>query len=140
MQPCKSRHLEQGRRSNRFDMRWALSIVFSVMILLGQSFPAMASSGATMSANWVEICGDGGSYFVQIGEDDQKQAPECAHCDYCLTHAGDTQAVHSTGSSGSALKYSANISYLADPATLPDCPEQYWSACRGPPIASVEIK
>ncbi len=132
--------LIQRRRSNRFDMRWVLSIVLSIAVLLGQSIPAMADHGSNISANWVEICGDGGSYFIQIGEDGQKQAPECAHCDYCLTPVGDAQAVHSSHHSELALNDFSNISYSTDPATLPDSPEQYWSACRGPPIASVENK
>lgn len=140
MKPHEWASLIQRRRSNRFGMRWVLSIVLSIAVLLGQSIPAMADHGSNISANWVEICGDGGSYFVQVGEDGQKQEPECAHCDYCLTPVGDAQAVHSTQHSGLALIYFTNISYMADLAILPDSPEQYWSACRGPPIASVENK
>lgn len=140
MKPRERTSPIQHSRSNRFDVRLVLSIVLSIAVLLGQSIPAMAGHGSNMSANWVEICGDGGSYFIEIGEDGQKQAPECTHCDYCLTPVGDTQAVHSTQHSGLALIYFTNISYSTDPAGLPDSPEQYWSACRGPPIASIENK
>ena len=138
MKPHEPTFLIQHRRSNRFGMRWVLSIVLSIAVLLGQSIPAMADHDTNTSANWVEICGDGGSYFIQIGEDGQKQAPECAHCDYCLTPVGDAQAVHSTRHSVLVLIDFTHISYSTDPATLPDSPEQYWSACRGPPIASVK--
>lgn len=128
----------QGIRSKRFDMRWVLSFVLSVAVLLGQSIPAMADHGASTSANWIEICGDGGSYFIEVGEDGQKQAPECAHCDYCLTSVGDAQAVHAPHHSALVQTDFINLSYSIDPAALPDNPEQYWSACRGPPIMSVE--
>ena len=128
----------QRRRNNYFGMRWVLSVVLSITVLLGQSIPAMADHNSNMSANWVEICSDGGSYFIQIGEDGQKQAPDCAHCDYCLTAVGDAQAVYSTHHSVLALVDFTDISYSTDPATLPYSPEQYWSTCRGPPIASVK--
>jgi|LGOV01.1.fsa_nt_gb hypothetical protein len=138
MKPRERASLIQHSRNNRFDMRLVLSIVLAIAVLFGQSFPAMAGHGSDTSANMIEICGDGGSYFIEIGEDGQKQAPECTHCDYCLTPVGDTQAVHSTQPNELALTYFSNISYSTDPATLPDNPEQYWSACRGPPIASIE--
>jgi len=138
MKPRERTSLIQHRRSNRFDVRLVMSIVLAIAVLLGQSFPAMAGHGSDTSANMIEICGDGGSYFIEIGEDGQKQTPECTHCDYCLTPVGDTQAVHSTQHNELALTYFSIISYSTDPATLPDNPEQYWSACRGPPIASIE--
>ena len=128
----------QSRRSSRFDTRWVLSIVLSIAVLLGQSMPAVAGHGSGSSAGWIEICGDGGSYFVQIDKNGQKKAPECVHCDFCLVPSGDTQGVHSTLLSASALTDFTTVSYLFDLAVLPDSPEQYWSACRGPPIASVE--
>ena len=138
MTPRHWTFLNQSRRNIRFDMRWVLSFVLSIAVLLGQSNAAMADHGSNTSANWVEICGDGGTYFVQVGEDGQKQAPECNHCDYCLTPVGDAQGVHSTHHSDLALNEFSNISYSSDQANLPDNPEQYWSACRGPPIVSVE--
>lgn len=136
-----SRHrtfLNQRCRNHRFGMRWVLFFVLSIAVLLGQSTATMAAHGPSTSANWVEICADGGTYFVQIGEGGQKQAPECAHCDYCLTPIGDAKAVHSPHHSDLALNEFSNISYSSDQASLPDSPEQYWSACRGPPIASIE--
>ncbi len=140
MKPRERASRIQLSRSNRFDVRLVLSIVLAIAVLLGQSFPAIAGHGSNTSANLVEICGDGGSYFIEVGEDGQKQAPECTHCDYCLTPVGDTQAVHSTQHSELALTYFSDISYSTDPASLPDSPEHYWSACRGPPIASIENK
>ena len=138
MTPHTQTSQNQRCRNKCFAMRWVLSIVLSIAVLLGQSNAVMADHGSSTSANWVEICSDGGTYFVQIGEDGQKQTPECNHCDYCLTPVGDAQALHSAHHSDLALNDFSNISYSSDQASLPGNPEQYWSACRGPPIASVE--
>lgn len=128
----------QRCRSNRFAMRWVLSVLLTIAVLLGQSNSTMAGHGSNTSENWIEICGDGGSYFIEVGEDGQKQTPECAHCDFCLTSVGDTQALDSLHAARTAPLDFTNISYSIDPAVLPINPEQYWSACRGPPIMSLE--
>jgi len=137
MKPHHQTYLGRRRRDNRLGMRWVLSIVLSLSVFLAQSIPAMADHGLNTSS-WLEICGDGGSYFIQIGEDGQEQEDECAHCDYCLTPVWDTSAVHSTNHGVSVLISFANISFTTDQAIVPVSPEQYWSACRGPPIVSVE--
>ena len=140
MKPRECKHLDQDRRNIRFGMRWVWGIMLSVAVLLGQSFPVMADHGSNLSAIWVEICGDGGTYFVQVDEDGQKQESECSHCDYCIVPMGDVQADNSPNHNDLASLDFTNSSYLVVPATLPDNPEQYWSACRGPPIVSVENK
>ncbi len=129
---------KQPCRNTRFDMRWVLSIVLSLAVIWAQSAPVMAGHGPSGSANWVEICADGGSYFIQVGEDGQKQKPECACCDFCLLPSVDTPDAHSALLETSVLSDFTTISYSTDLSALPDSPEQYWSACRGPPIASVE--
>ena len=113
----------------------AWSIVLSFIVLLAQSIPAMSNQS---TAAWIEICGDGGSYLIQVDENGEEQQPECAHCDYCLLPTGDMQGVHTTPSGASSLIVFTNISYPSDRDFVPDSPEQYWSACRGPPIASSE--
>ncbi|OUS05117.1 hypothetical protein A9Q96_13555 [Rhodobacterales bacterium 52_120_T64] len=129
-----------ANRNVRFDMGWVLSIVLSIAVILAQSIPVMADQGSNVSATWVEICADGGSYFIEIGEDGQKQTPECTHCDFCLTSIGEMPFLYSTDHDELALIDFSLVSYSSNQAALPDCPEQYWSACRGPPIVSVENK
>ena len=140
MKPQQRTFQNQPNRNNRFDMRWLLSILLSIAVIWAQSFPAMADHDSDASASWVEICADGGSYFIQVGEDGQKQTSECAHCDYCLTSVGDAKAIHSTYQSDLASNDFSNISYSSNQTDLPENPEQYWSACRGPPIVSVKNK
>lgn len=115
-------------------MRWIVTFLLAIAVFMGQTTPAAAGHGSS----WIEICGEGGSFFVEVGDDGQKQMPECAHCDFCLTSVGDTQGAYAPTSSDSVPAGFTIISYSIDPAALPDNPEQYWSACRGPPIVSAE--
>ena len=131
---------ERRRRSKCFGARWMLSIVLSFSVLLGQSIPGMAGQNDVSSANFVEICGDGGSYFILVGADGQEQAPDCVHCDFCLVSTGDHQGVYITPTSSAALIGFTTIPFSTGRADLPESPEQYWSASRGPPIASTVNK
>lgn len=125
-------------RSNCFGARWMLSIVLSIAVLFGQSLPTMAGPNNVSSASWVEICGDGGSHFILVDANGQEQSPDCEHCDYCLVSIGDVQDGYYAPVSGSALIGFKHISYSGERVDLPENPEQYWSASRGPPIASTE--
>lgn len=133
---AQTRHL----RSNCFGARWILSFVLSISVLLGQSLPGMAGQFDVPSVNLIEICGDGGSYFILVGVDGQEQAPDCEHCDFCLVSTGDHQAVHFTQTGNSAQFKFTTFNFSMGRADLPESPEQYWSASRGPPIASTDIK
>lgn len=128
----------QQHLGKRLGVRWLLSILVVVAIFLGQSAPSMAGHSANSASGWIEICGDGGSYFAQVDTGDGGQAPECAHCDFCLVPTGDTPNVHLAAQNATVSTDFAIISYFNERAILPDSPEQYWSACRGPPIASIE--
>ncbi|MHA1129063.1 MAG: hypothetical protein ACTSRN_08965 [Alphaproteobacteria bacterium] len=134
MSPHAKQSLTQRSQSNRFGIRQVLLFVLLVAVSFGQSSPSMAGNGA----NWIEICGDGGAYFIAVDEDGQKQAPECTRCDFCLTSAADSQDVRPALRSVDMQEILTNISYFVDSSALPDNPEQYWSACRGPPIMSEE--
>lgn len=131
---------ERHPRSKCFDVRWMLSIVLSIAVLLGQSIPSMAGQNDASSASWVEICGESGSYFILLGADGQEQTPDCEHCDFCLVSTGDHQGVHFTSTSSAALIGFTTITFSTEWADLPESPEQYWSASRGPPIASTVNK
>lgn len=132
----------QGKhlRSDRFGVRWVLSIVLSISVLISQSIPGMASQNDASLASWVEICGDGGSYFILVGADGQEQAPNCKHCDFCLVSVDEQSGVSAKSTSTSTLIDYTILTYSTGRADLPESPEQYWSANRGPPIASTDIK
>lgn len=131
---------ERHPRSKCFGARWMLSIVLSISVLLGQAIPGMAGQNDLSSANLVEICGEGGSYFILVGADGQEQALDCVHCDFCLVSTGDHHGVYIMPTSSAALIGFTTITFLTGWADLPESPEQYWSASRGPPIASTEYK
>ena len=128
-------HVQFTPKQHRKGASLAWSIVLSLIVLLAQSIPAMSTQN---TAAWIEICTDGGSYLIQVDANGEEQQAECAHCDYCLLPTGDMQSVHTIAPGASALIEFTNISYASDRDFVPDSPEQYWSACRGPPIASSE--
>ena len=125
-------------RGSRLRMRWMVSAILVLAILLVQSVPGAAMHSSNAPAGWVEICSDGGSVFIQIDEDGQEHEPACLHCDFCLTPAGEMPSLNSVPQDTSALTEFTIFSHSTDRAGLPDSPEQYWSASRGPPITSVE--
>lgn len=122
----------------RFDVRWVLLVVLSITILLAQSAPGIADHNSNLSVNAGEICADDGRHLLRAGDHDQAQLHECDNCDYCLNATGGAQAIHPLLNNAFVLIDTFNISYPDSHTILPDNPEQYWSACRGPPIASLE--
>ena len=119
-------------------IRHVLSVLLCLSLFLSQTTPSMAGQSSTAPLGWVEICGDGGSYFIQIGEDGEEQSPACVHCDICLGPAADTQGANASWHMMRALPAPTTIFYSIDRSHRTDCPEQYWSACRGPPIVSTD--
>jgi len=128
----------QHRWSIRFGARWLLSVMLGITILLGQTIPLMAGHSSDSPQGWVEICGEGGSYFIQIGADGQEQAPQCVHCDTCLIPSGDAPGIQTKAPALATLVDFMQINHSEYQPVLPVNPEQYWSACRGPPIASAK--
>ena len=118
------------------NVRWVISALVSVAVLLAQPVSGDGNHGINSLDGWTEICGDGGSYFVQLDQDGQEQAPECTHCVFCVVPSADVKAVNSASIGTLVSTDFTLINYFADEAVLPVSPEQYWSACRGPPIAS----
>lgn len=110
---------------------WVLCVVLSVAVFFAQSMPMNAESGS-----WMEICGgEDGSYFIQLDNNAPHPASgDCEHCDSCLLMS-NTLTVNITpewavfAPSGiGALSFD-----LAQTVGLAGA-EQYWSACRGPPL------
>ncbi|PCJ76117.1 MAG: hypothetical protein COA53_02330 [Rhodobacteraceae bacterium] len=128
-------HIQFTPKQRRKGASLVLSIVLSVIVLLAQSIPAMSTQN---TGTWIEICGDDGISIIQVDENGNKQQSECAHCDYCLLPSGNLQGVSVISPNISAPIEFTAVSYSSDQAISPDSPEQYWSACRGPPIASTE--
>lgn len=119
-------------------IRHVLSVLLCLSLFLGQTTPSMAGHPSSASLGWVEICGDDGSYFIQIGEDGEEQSPACVHCDLCLGPAVDTQGANALWHMMRTLPAPTTIFYSIDRSQHADCPEQFWSACRGPPIVSTD--
>ncbi len=128
-------HIQFTPKQRHKGVSMVLSIALSVIVLLAQSIPAMSTQN---TGTWIEICSDDGVSLIQIDENGNKQQSECAHCDYCLLPSGDTQSVNVTSPSISTQFEFTATSYPSDQGVSLDSPEQYWSASRGPPIASSE--
>jgi len=123
-----------------FGQRFFVFVVLAVSIFLGQTFSAMAGRDANSPANWIEICGDGGSYLVQVDGGSEAPAPECAHCSICLVPGTDGFALQ-TPELNSTNFIGFRIVHFSDSgATVPAGSEHYWSSCRGPPTKSAEYK
>jgi len=120
--------------------RILLSALVCVALFLGQTLPAMAGNPTNTSGGWAEICGDEGSYFIQIGTngEEPEDAPACVHCDTCLVPPLETQNTPLNQKFLTGLTGFSTISFSIAPSVLTERPEQYWSACRGPPIESTE--
>lgn len=119
-------------------VRYVLSALLCLALFLGQTMPLMAAHSSNAPLGWVEICGDDGSYFIQIGEDGEEQPLACLHCDLCLGPAAGTPETNAPWHMQRALPAPTTIFYSFDRSQRTDCPEQYWSACRGPPIVSTD--
>jgi len=111
-------------------------VLLCLSLFFAQSTPSMAGHPSNAPQGWVEICGDGGSYFIRIGEDGEDQPPTCVHCDTCLGPSVNTLGIPPLRGTVRSLPTPTAIFYSNDRSLRPDCPEQYWSACRGPPIVS----
>ncbi|MHA1127913.1 MAG: DUF2946 family protein, partial [Alphaproteobacteria bacterium] len=114
------------------------AVFLSIIVLLAQVFPASASHNFAGSGTWIEICGDGGTYLAQIDEDGNTTPPECDHCAFCLVPVSDLKTLHNDNLVTVMVTEFTLTSYSIDRASLPETPERYWSACRGPPIMSLE--
>ena len=124
----------------RFDA--AHRIVATIVVLaifLAQTLPMAASHSAGGGGDWIVICSDDGAKLIQLDDTDPKQG-ECNHCSFCLISSNTLQ--------GDLTPYLAilmhsnftNISFGRAQTIGLTGPEQYWSACRGPPIASIDNK
>lgn len=118
--------------------RVLIRVAVLFFVFLAQVFPASADHNIGGSGAWVEICGDGSTYLAQIDEDGNKHPSVCDHCVFCLVPVSDLQTLSSGGFITAMTEDFTLFSYSIDRASRSDTPEQYWSACRGPPIASIE--
>ncbi len=114
---------------------WVLCVVLSVAVFFAQSMP-MNASVVSHGGNWIEICGgEDGSYFIQLEDGAPQPGPlDCDHCDDCLLMA-NTLSVNATPEWAALAPFGfGTLSFdLAQTVGLAGA-EQYWSACRGPPL------
>lgn len=128
------------RRANGF--RQCFAVFVSLILLVAHSLPVAAGFGGNAPSGWIEICGGGGSYLVQMDEgspyDTTEHEADCTHCPFCLvpfnTSFGSLPVDLNTLTPIGFTK----ITFSAAQTVQPAAPEQYWSACRGPPIANIE--
>lgn len=134
-----SRHIlrDRYRQSASFIGRIVSSVALSIVLILGQAFPAMAGNGAADSF-WVEICAEGDSYFMEIELGGEIPSHDCEYCAACLAANADAPGFYNPSASMTEFVRFETISFLSAQQTLVACPEQYWSACRGPPITHTE--
>ncbi len=125
----------ENRRCTRgfSHMRWMLSFVLAFAVFIGQSTPFMAQHGGI----WVEICGDGSSYFIQLEQEDKIPANDCDHCSSCLVASSSFQGLNAVNLGAFARLKFTTTNFLTVRERLPEGPEHYWAANRGPPITKV---
>lgn len=119
-------------------LRLSLTLILAIFVVYAQVNPATASHSSSANGAWIEICGEGGSYLAQLDDSGNTQTPDCDHCAFCLVPTTNDQGAYDINVATPGSLEFTMISYSADRAAMPDTPEQYWSACRGPPIASTE--
>lgn len=129
------------RRTPSFGVRLVLFVVLAFAVIIGQSAPLMAKHGGPQSGGWIEICSDGGTYLLPTDlNGGQSPISDCEHCSSCVVPSTSSNGVIDDGPKALALPDFTKLLFLIELARLPDGPEYYWSACRGPPVASSKIK
>ncbi len=111
-----------------------VAALVALSIFLAQAMPMAASHGAG-EGDWIVICSGEGIKLIQQDGDNPNQG-ECNHCPYCLISSNNFQGnlVPHPG-----ILTSSNFTKIiyGNPQTIGlTGPEQYWAACRGPPIAN----
>ena len=111
-----------------------VAVLIALSVFLAQAMPMAASHGAG-AGDWITICSGEGIKLIQLDGDDPNQG-ECSHCSYCLISGNNFQGNLVSHPGTLIASNFTNIIY-GNPQTIGLAgPEQYWSACRGPPIAS----
>lgn len=124
------------RHSLQWPLRYFSTVILSLAVLLGQVLPMQADHS---NAGWMEICGgEDGSYFVQLADGSGGQGQECTHCSACML-AGSSPASTPPKIAGLTLEPKLiELPLATHPAPVTSHPEQFWSACRGPPLEGTE--
>jgi len=121
------------------SLRLAISLFISVLVLLAQTFPSMATSASGSGSDWVEICSNGETYLAPIDLGEGAPEPVCTHCSACLVPANDNSGLLTFGLLQQRPKSFISFNYFILKEVFLAGPEQYWSSCRGPPIRKTKI-
>lgn len=137
-------HPRRRRNRNR-GVAQLFSVLVSVVLLIAQMLPVAASFSNSPSGGWIEICGENGASFVQLEAGaftGDVQSPEhetdCTHCPFCLVPFNTVSGAFSPRLTTQTLLAFTKINFAAALVVNPSAPEQYWSACRGPPVPNTE--
>lgn len=113
---------------------WFICAVLSLALVFAQSMPMSASVSG--DGTWIEICGgEDGSYFIQQDDGTPQHTPmECVHCDGCLMVSNISNAHEPSDWFLSVPLGASHVIFSPAQTTGLAGAEQYWAACRGPPL------
>lgn len=110
------------------------AVLVALSLFLAQAMP-MAASHSASEGDWTTIRSGEGVKLIQMDGGNPNQG-EGNHCPYCLISSNDFQG-NLVPHAGILTASNFTKIIYGNPQTIGlTGPEQYWSACRGPPIAS----
>lgn len=128
------------RLISRQSLDWHVQLLHTAMlalaVLLAQVLPMQA---AQSDGGWMEICGgDEGSYFVQLEDGSSGQEHGCTHCSACLLATSTATTIPPKIDNLILQLKLIDVPLAVQLTPVTSHPEQYWSACRGPPLEGTE--
>lgn len=118
-----------------------VAILASLTLLIAQALPLAASATQGASGGWIEICGDGGSFFIQL-DDDAPQTPapvsDCTHCPFCLVPFNTALGLDATNTFPALKMFFTRMQFPAPAPEFVNVANTYWPACRGPPLLKMD--
>jgi hypothetical protein len=136
-------HAQNTRKTARRPRLAVLlvAILASLTLLVAQAMPLAASGNQGASGGWIEICGDGGSFFIQL-DDENPQPPVpvsgCNHCPFCLVPFNTSLGLDAPNTFPVMEMYFARIRFPAPAPGFVNAANTHWPACRGPPLLKMD--
>ena len=116
--------------------RQIVVVLVALAVFLAQALP-MAASHNGGGGEWIVICSGEGAKLIQL-DDQDTDAGECTHCSLCLISSNKIQINLASNLTTLIPSEFTNAFYGRAQTTSLSIPEHYWSACRGPPILSID--
>lgn len=113
-------------------MRALIGLTAVLAVLVGQMSVGFAGHDGSRLA-WIEICGEEGTHLAPVGGNRTPGDCVCTDCRCTLMGVGlkavPAPATWQAGCAAGAVR--ARV--MRQAKIVPDSPEQYWAATRGPP-------